>query len=215
MFTSQTQFSLVGERDYIQGIVMVTAICEAVCREAGSGPFLATLVKFPHITNRNGKLVTFLDADEPAPAAANCLVAGACGARAAGGYFLSDADGGPAPRVPNHTYDIRDFVIDGEFSGRCRLCVATAPEWALHLVEASKRMVARTLADTGRPERRIELVTIENLPYIPDMEPADIGLKVENAGVRAFRSRLYVRTHMEHALPGGGTASIVFTYSAY
>ena len=152
-----TDFPYLGDRDYIHGTSVVSAIIGELAAP-GAGPLLLQRVKFQKRSLGNGRLVFFPGDLPPEFQDANCVFSARSGETRWRGAFL---DQGLLVRERVRVaYAVEEFrVTDGRC--RCRIAPAGLADLVRLLVEANKRFHQAWLAGEGQV-REVRFGFLEN-----------------------------------------------------
>ena len=153
MIETQTDFPLLGDRDYINGATLLEGFLAALENAGATGITLKRL-KFQRTAGTNGRLV--LDAD-PIDRAddASCVLSAAAGATAWRGAFFEE---GRAPeRRPAPPCTVTDLKAEA-FAGECDIEPASRAGLIYDIVQANKRIHEQALGREARPTVRFGYV---------------------------------------------------------
>lgn len=215
MFSVSTNFTQVGDRDYIQGIHIADTMLRAVFNWSPPGVSWLNVeaIKFVKKTLLNGTVIVVPNPEEitDMPPCAVSLR----GASDNGGSFIAQFIPNNACPVSKHikaeTARISSIRKGHNFAGVFDVSWSDSDSYLKTLVEANKRAIKHSLPESDQ-KAVIEITAVERLFMPLALLPFDGELCIRNLGVRSFGPLLYVQNSLSWT-GITGRSPLTLTYS--
>lgn len=194
IFSSETDFVQVGDRDYIQGIHITQTMAETVFawRQA-SDRFIAETIKFNRKILCNGRVfVCSADHEERLPKDGASLLYGKLeDGQSFVSSFVPDQENSIRKRIEKDDLIISPIMETDEYSGDFQVSWHDSNTYLKTLIEADKRAILNTVGESPRSPV-IEVTAVEDLVIPRNLLPYEGVLTVKKLGVRTAGSLEYI-----------------------
>lgn len=194
-----TEFSRVGQRDYIQGVEILKLMLQSTldaCKTARRQvpkQILVSRVKYVRRTLCNGHITGELGAgiDWEPPAQAACHLVGRIGELDLSLAFLPDASRPVTRSEPSPILPFSGFEPIAQFGANFTLDTADGSAFLNCLIETNKRAIQHGIGEDAR-DARVELVEASNILYQLEgmVRPGPVTLR--NISTYKLQSRMYI-----------------------
>lgn len=214
-FEGPTAFSRVGERDYVQGVVILNDILTRVVEATGAEDICVDRIKFTKRVLLNG--LTRVSIGEPEQSDAGAAAANLRGSVDGSpllGVFIPDPDRAVITQVNSLQPSIEDFHSDGNYGASFTVDASEGEAFLLSAVEANKRAVSLSSPMFGEGAQ-IEFVDGSGIVYSHRQMVRPGPVAIVNTGLRIFAGREYVLNEVRYQSVSGDDASFLLNYSIH